>query len=92
MSTYALIGTANGVVRTRDYRMLSEKRWNKQLVLDMKTTFEEYVVPNAREPEVVVIDAGLAIPMEPPMPAETIRHRRMRLGKEDFQLYGYTAG
>ena len=43
MSTHALIGTPDGIVRTRDYRMAPEGRWSKDLILGMKTTFEEYI-------------------------------------------------
>ena len=50
MSTYALICTATGFVRTRDYRMAPEGRWSRELVLYCKTLFEEYVVPATLDP------------------------------------------
>ena len=93
MSTYALIGTSEGIVRTRDYRTLPENRWNKKLLMDVNTTFEEYIVPNAENPEAVVIVAGPAdVNILPPIPVEFPRARRLRLGREDFVEHGFTAG
>ena len=93
LSTGALIGTANGVVRTADFRMSTEGRWNKKLIDDMQTSFEEYVNPSVVEAEPVVIHAFardhgvLPGDLEP-----VIGMRRMKLAATDFELHGYTAG
>ena len=91
MTTYALIGTADGIIRTRDYRMAPEGRFNKKLLLDVCTSFEQYIVPTVVDAEVVVID-GAGMPLKPLAPAENMRARRLRLSRDDIIAHGYTAG
>ena len=90
----ALIGTENGIVRTRDYRTRPEgpERWNKDLISKFNTTFQEYIVPSTEVPSSVVIQDPLGQPVAPPDAADLPHVRRMRLDKGDFIDHGYTAG
>ena len=51
-----LIETKDGIIKTTEYRTAPEGRWNRQLVLDVATSFEQHVLPTA-DAEVVVIGA-----------------------------------
>ena len=61
MDIGALIGTKNGIVKADDYRTAPAGRWSRQLVLDVATSFEQYVLPT-NGAEVVVIYAQAVVP------------------------------
>ena len=86
-----LIGTNNGIPKTTDYRTAPEGRWNRQLVFDVATSFEQYVLPTA-DAEVLVIDAQTEVPEGAPIQiAEGIRiARRPRMERPDFLRSMYT--
>ena len=93
MGIAVLIGTNNGIVKTIDYRTAPEGRWNRQLVLEVATYLEQYVLPTA-DAEVVVIDAQSSVPEgTPPQIAEEIPvARRPRTEWSDLFGFGYTGG
>ena len=72
---------------------LRRGRWSRQLVLDVATTFEQYIVPTA-DADTVVIDAPVDAPVGAPLEIaqEFPLARRPRMGKAEFTRFGYTGG
>ena len=92
MTNSVLIGTKNGIFKTQDYRRSPDGRWNEKLVLEVQTTFEEYIAPTP-SPEIVVIPADIPTHVDIPVIAEPAPvARRVRLNPGDFLTHGYSAG
>ena len=92
MSNSVIVGTKDAIVKTQDYRRAPEGRWNKKLVLDMQTTFEEYICPT-EHPAPIDVHIIVVVAHDIPEAAEPIpAPRRMRLMPRDFAKFGYTAG
>ena len=92
LSTEAVIGTKSGIVRTNEFRLSPEGKWNSELVLSIPTSFQEYIEPGAKLPTPYII---LPVPPAigvPDVPAVDIQARRLRLQKRDFLAHGYTGG
>ena len=68
------------------------KRWKKTFLLDMKTSFAEYLDPDLAKPETVVIGGDGLDVGGTPVPAMRQQSRRLRITPEDLRRYGYTAG
>ena len=88
-----LIGTKDDIVETADYRTPPEKRWNGQLVLDVATSFAQYVLSTA-DAELAMIDAQTVVPEgAPPQIAEGFPVACVpRMERSDFLGFGYTGG
>ena len=83
-----LVGTSSGIFKTTDYRRSLDGRWNKDLVLGMVITFEEYICPTAT-PAPFIIEAGEHVPGIAPEVAEEVANaRRVRLVLRDFLAHG----
>ena len=92
LSTQALIGTSSGVVRATDFRLAPEGKWNRERVLCVPTSFQEYVDPETEAPKPSVILPCPAAGFAPEMPSIEPQSRRLRLQRRDFLRYGYTGG
>ena len=95
MSSELLLGTREGVVKSRDIRVLSDEkaRWNYDFVMEFNTHVEQHINPSEGQPEHVEIEPGLIAHDELPAdPDVTVTTRRMRLLPTDFLEHGYTAG
>ena len=80
-------------MRTRDIRRLPEgDRWKKKMVLDMETSFAEFLDPDLAKPETVVIGGDRLDVGGTPVPDIRQQSRRLRITPEDLRRYGYTAG
>ena len=91
-----VLGTATGIVRSRDVRRVAEAEcWDRALMDDCKTSFKTYLVPEAAAEEAFEIPV---IHLDPQRAAEIPRadvgggSRRMMLRPSDFRAHGYTAG
>ena len=89
----AIIGTADGVHRSRDIRRRPEGEcWHKNAVIRCKTSFREYMCPEGGP------QAEFEIPVVPRVAGDvpgvdfTSRARRMMLHPRDFERHGFTAG
>ena len=95
MGSELVVGTPEGVFRTRDMRILSDHdaRWNSEFLLKFNTSFEQYVDPAQSTPDYIAIEPGViahdVLPQDVEIPVGT---RRMRLSPSDFVVHGYTAG
>ena len=77
-SAELVLGTKEGIVRTKDVRMLSEQasRWNSDFVLGFNTAFEQYVDPQQVLPERIVgAPANVEVGDLPLMPEVTAKTR-----------------
>ena len=95
MGSELIIGTPQGVMRTRDIRILSEPatRWGGEFALKFDTSFEQYIDPSEKLPTKFAIEPGvIAHDQLPPQPEVTQTRRRMRLSPKDFLVHSYTAG
>ena len=95
MSSELVVGTPEGVFRTRDLRALSDHgaKWNGKFLLEFDTSFEKYIDPTAQNPDGILIEPGvIAHDVLPPDVEVATGTRRMRLAPSDFLLHGYTAG
>ena len=60
MGNSVLVGTSDGIFKTNDYRRSPDGRWHKQLIIDMQTTFQEYISPTPVVcPDVINIHAPI---------------------------------
>ena len=81
-SAELVLGTKEGIVRTKDVRMLSdqEARWNSDFVFCFGTAIEQYVDPQHMLPERIIgAPANVEVGELPLMPAVTAKAQRMRL-------------
>jgi hypothetical protein len=92
LSTEAIIGTSSGVVRTNEFRVSPDGKWNRELVLSIPTSFQDYIDPENNAPKPSVILPVPTADLGPGVPATEIQARRMRLVRRDFLKYGYTGG
>ena len=85
-SSEAYIGTATGVRKANDFRLVGDSRYCADDLVNFKTSIREYV-------EGVADDAEISVPRTDPASAhvpEPTAARRMRLNPEDFRKHGYT--
>ena len=94
MSSEFVLGMPQGVVRSRDVRVLADdgSRWNIMFVMQFGTPFEQYVDPTEQFPDTIIIEPGIVVHDVLPPEVETVTFaRRMRLTPSDFLTHGYTA-
>ena len=62
MSSEFVLGTPQGVVRSRDVRVLADdgSRWNLKLVMQFGTPFEQYVDPTEQLPTLLSSSGALS--------------------------------
>ena len=85
-SSEAYIGTATGVEKANDFRLVVDEPYNIDEIINFKTSVREYV-------EGVDDETKFQFPpTEPTRPfvPEPTAARRMRLNPEDFRQHGYT--
>ena len=89
-----MLSMPQGVVRTRDVRVLADDgpRWKLKFVMQFGTAFEQCVDPTEQLPDTIVIEPGIVAHDVLPPEVETVTTaRRMRLTPSDFLTHGYTA-
>ena len=61
MGSELLIGTPEGVFRSRDVRALAmhEAKWNGKFMLQFNTSFEQYVDPEITSPDSIIIQPSV---------------------------------
>ena len=88
------IGTPSGVIRCRTVRQLSaQERWDREFVLSIKGNAWSSDGERARDVNICVDlpEAGSDRGVHPPDIDPRIITRRMRLSKEMFERFGFTA-
>ena len=85
-SSEAYIGTANGVEKANDFRLVADSPYSVDDLVNFKSSVREYVEGS---PD----DDAIAFPRTDPAGAfvpEPTAARRMRLNPDDFKQHGYT--